>query len=155
MEMAMNAKGNSVVLTSRFLLIACILTGMPAMALACCPDDGQGAPKTVGTTGLGDANPPGVDLAKDTYWRVYEFERDGIRYFQINDATGKVRAATGRIADTFWVMPIGSDADRVYLPQDALPSGRVRVLYQGRDVEIVLIEGEARPRWIVRARSTR
>lgn len=151
----MNAKGNPTILISRFLLGACVLTGVPSMALACCPDDGQGSPKTAGTTGLGDINPPGKDLAPDPAWRVYEFERDGVRYYQINDAAGRVRAATGRIADTFWVMPIGSDADRVYLADDAIPAGRSRVLYQGRDVEVVLMEGQAKPHWIVRPRSSR
>lgn len=151
----MNVKGNPTILMSRFLFGTFVLMGMPSMALACCPDDGQGTPKTVGTTGLGETNPPGNDLATDPSWRVYEFERDGVRYYQINDATGRVRAATGRIADTFWIMPIGSDADRVYLPQDVAPTGRSRVLYQGRDVEVVLIEGDTKPRWIVRPRSSR
>jgi hypothetical protein len=102
---------------------------------------------------LGDAYPQSVDLASDPQWQIYEFERDGVRYVQINDVNGKVRAAAGRIAGTFWVMPIGNDADRVSLSDDALPTGRGRVLYRGRDVEVLLFEYEARPRWVIRTPS--
>lgn len=147
--MNVNAKHN--VSTWYALLTAGVLLGLPSLTWACCPSDGQTAPKAA--TGLGDAYPPAMDLASDPQWQIYEFERDGVRYVQINDANGAVRAAAGRIAGTFWVMPIGSDADRVSLPDDALPTGRARVLYRGRDVEVVLFEDEARPRWMIRTPS--
>ena len=148
----MNVNGKRNVSTWHALLAAGALLGLPALGWAsCCPSDGHTAPKAA--TGLGDAYPPGVDLASDPQWQVYEFERDGVRYVQINEANGKVRAAAGRIAGTFWVMPIGDDADRVSLPDDALPAGRARVLYRGRDVEVVLFEDEARPRWVIRTPS--
>lgn len=134
------------------LLLAGALMGLPALSWACCPSDGHTAPKAA-ATGLGDAYPPSADLASDPQWQVYEFERDGVGYVQINDANGRVRAAAGRIAGTFWVMPMGSDADRVSLPDDALPTGRARVLYRGRDVEVVLFEDEVRPRWVIRTPS--
>jgi hypothetical protein len=151
METDMNVNGKRNVSMRHTLLIAGALLALPSLSWACCPDDGQGAPKAA--TGLGHAYPPSVDLASDPQWQVYEFERDGVRYVQINDANGKVRAAAGRIAGTFWVMPIGNDADRVSLPEHALPTGRARVLYRGRDVEVVLIEGEARPGWVIRTPS--
>ncbi|MFZ5637045.1 MAG: hypothetical protein ACOY82_10745 [Pseudomonadota bacterium] len=147
----MNVNGKRNLSTRYALLLAGALLGLPSLSWACCPSDGQTAPKAA--TGLGDAYPPAMDLASDPQWQIYEFERDGVRYVQINDANGAVRAAAGRIAGTFWVMPIGSDADRVSLPDDALPSGRARVLYRGRDVEVVLIEGEAGPRWMIRTSS--
>ncbi|MCW1777265.1 hypothetical protein NB693_23345 [Pantoea ananatis] len=34
--------------------------------------------------------------------------RDGVTYLQINDATGVVRAAVGRINETLWVLPMGT-----------------------------------------------
>lgn len=145
----MKVKGTNGFLATHAILLACASIVVPSVALACCPDDGQTTPKAA--TGLGDAFPPSTNLSTDPSWRVYEFERDGVRYVQINDAIGNVRAAAGMISGTSWVMPIGSDADRVFLLNDLLPSGRARVLYQGRDVEVVLIEGQSRPRWIVRA----
>lgn len=149
METEMNVNSKRNVSTWYVLLVTSILLGLPTLSWACCPSDGQGAPKK-SAIGLGEAYPPSVDLASDPQWQVYEFERDGVRYVQINDLNGKVRAATGRIAGTFWVMPIGSDADRVSLPDDALPTGQSRVLYRSHDVEVVLFEDESRPRWVIR-----
>ena len=130
-------------------LLAGVMIVLPSLSWACCPDDGQGAPKAV--TGLGTSLPSSIDLAPDPAWQVFEFERDGIRYVQINDATGKVRAAAGRIGGTFWVMPIGSDVDRVSVPGSAMLSGRLRVLYRASDVEVVLIESSGASRWLIRA----
>ena len=147
----MNVNGKRNVSTRYALLVAAPWLGLPLLGWTFSPWNGKTAPKAA--TGLGDAYPPGADLASDPQWQVYEFERDGVRYVQINEANGTVRAAAGRIAGIFWVMPIGDDADRVSLPDDALPTGRARVLYRGRDVEVVLFEDEARPRWVIRTPS--
>lgn len=113
----------------------------------CCPTGG-GAPKAA--SGLGQSAPPAPDLAVDPEWQVYEFERAGVRYTQVNDSTGKVRAAVGRIDDVFWVMPIGGDADRVSV--DALPvsSSQRKVLYRTNDVEVVLHRTATGDYWEVR-----
>jgi hypothetical protein len=124
-------------------LLAC-----PTLAWACCPDDGQGAPKAA--SGLGEALPPAPDLAADPAWAVYEFERGGIRYLQINDATGQVRAAAGRIGDALWVLPIGSSPDRLALPGDALPAGSPRLLYRSAEIEVLLIDTATGPHWLLR-----
>jgi hypothetical protein len=108
----------------------------PAAAKCGCPDDGHGKPKL--ETGLGEAFPQAPDLAPDRAWQVYEFERDGIRYVQINDAYGRVRAAVGRIDDTFWVMPIGKDADRVNAYGNGRSIGQTKVLVRNGDLEVVL-----------------
>lgn len=81
-----------------------------AMAQACCPGDGH---TIAATTGLGQSMPPATNLAVDPAWRVYAFERDGVQYLQVNDANGVVRAAIGRISETTWVMPVGTDANRI------------------------------------------
>jgi hypothetical protein len=121
----------------------------PTMAWACCPDDGKTSPKA--DRGLGESVPSAPDLAADAAWQIYEFERDGIRYTQVNDSTGAVRAAVGRIGETAWVLPIGRDADRVLLPGDALPAGNARVLLRSKEVEVVLIESGTTQHWWVRA----
>ncbi len=74
-----------------------------------------------------------------------------VRYTQINDSAGHVRAAVGRIAGTAWVLPIGRDADRVRLHGDALPAGNARVLLRSKEVEVVLIENGTTQYWWVRA----
>jgi hypothetical protein len=134
------------------LLIAGLLASVPSLSWACCPSDGHTAPRAA--TGLGQSSPPSVDLAPDPAWAVYELEYKGIRYVQIDDANGIPRAAAGRIGTTFWGLPVGSDPGRLSLPGDAVPAGRQRLLYRGNDVEVILIEGAAQPRWLIRPPST-
>ncbi|TXI44099.1 MAG: hypothetical protein E6Q50_18160 [Lysobacter sp.] len=118
---------------------------------ACCPSDGNTSPKAA--RGLGESTPTAPDLAADPAWRIYEFERDGVRYTQVNDNLGAVRAAVGRIGETAWVLPIGRDADRVLLPGDAVPAGNARVLLRSKEVEVVLIDNGTTQYWRVRALS--
>lgn len=127
--------------------------GAPGAYAKCgCPSDGAGAPAA--KSGLGQEFPVAQDLAADATWQVYEFQRDGIRYTQINDQYGNVRAAVGRIGDTFWTMPIGTDADRVTIQGDAEPVGVPRVLFRSEEVEVVLYQDGDTQRWQVRAPST-
>ncbi len=126
------------------------LTASPFVSAQCgCAGDGHGAPKAA--TGLGQEFPQAPDLSADAAWQVYEFERDGIRYVQVNDRSGAVRAAAGRIGETFWAMPIGSDADRVAVQGDAAPMGTPQLLFRSSDVEVVLYRDGTRQRWLIRA----
>ena len=129
-------------------LIAAFAFSPVASAKCGCPDDGDWIQKS--SRGLGESRPDAADLAADPAWEVYKFEGSGIEYFQVNDRSGVVHAATGRIGDLVWAMPLGVDADRVAVPGDALPSGTPRVLYRGRDVEIVLYQDGVKQRWLVR-----
>ena len=131
---------------SAALFVASVLMSSQVLA-QCCPGGG-GAPKAA--SGLGQSFPSATDLAADPQWQVYEFERGGIRYTQINDSAGKVRAAVGRVDDVLWVMPIGGDADRVSV--DALPvvSGQRKVLYSTNEVEVILHRTATGDYWEVR-----
>ncbi len=121
----------------------------PTAAAKCgCPGDGVGAPAAA--SGLGQAFPSATDLAPSPAWSVYEFEREGIRYTQINDSSGNVRAAVGRIGDTLWTMPIGTDADRVATQGTAVPAGTPTVLFRSSEVEVVLYLHGAQQNWVVR-----
>ncbi|WP_017913849.1 hypothetical protein [Xanthomonas sp. SHU 166] len=108
-----------------------------AQAQSCCPSGGHGV---VGK-GLGESVPKALNLATDSAWRVYEFSRDGVNYLQINDASGVVRAAVGRIGKTLWVLPMGSDVGRVSLT--ASPAVPSRVIYRTADV-VVRLRSDAR-----------
>lgn len=81
---------------------------------------------------------------------VYGFQRDGVDYFQINDANGVVHAAIGAIDGTYWTLPLGVDADRVVLPGDTGPSGTGRTLYVSNDIEIVLHQSTNGTYWVIR-----
>ena len=102
------------------------------------------------TSGLGEAIPDAVDLANDPAWQVYEFERDGIRYLQINDATNGTRVAIGQIGATVWVLPIGHDADRVLIRNDAQAPVTGRIVYRDDTVEIVYYRQSNQDRWAIR-----
>jgi hypothetical protein len=128
-------------------LVVCALIASPLVKAQCCPSGGVGTPTS--TTGLGQSIPIATDVAIDPSWQVYEFERDGVRYVQINDQSGTVRAAAGRIDGIFWVLPIGSDADRVSLPGQPAPSIQGRTLYRSNDVEVVLYRSSDGDRWMI------
>ncbi|WP_237715463.1 hypothetical protein, partial [Xanthomonas phaseoli] len=95
------------------------------------------------TTGLGERSPSAAaNLTLDPAWPIYEFQRDGVTYLQINDASGGVRAVVARIDNAMWVLPMGKDADRVSVPSantlwgsptsaaNAEPSANARMIYR-------------------------
>ncbi|MCW0399273.1 hypothetical protein ACQHIH_21875 (plasmid) [Xanthomonas sontii] len=115
-----------------------------AQAQSCCPSGGHGVPAA---TGLGESAPRAANLATDSTWRIYEFQRDGVNYLQINDATGVVRAAVGRINKTLWVLPMGKDVARVTL--SVTPASPARVVYQTRDFVVWVRSDAAGDAWVV------
>ncbi len=118
----------------------------------CCPNDGNGKPLRA-TSGLGEQFPVAQNLSADTSWNVYEFERDGLRYLQINDSFGGLRALVGRAGNTFFVVPGGSDLNRVSIgsvPAGAAPGSTGILVYRGADVEVqhyLSLEGDA---WLIK-----
>jgi hypothetical protein len=102
----------------------------PTIVHACCPSGGNTSPKAA--SGLGEEYPVAADLAADPNWGVYQFQRDGIDYVQVNDSTGTVRAVVGKIADTAWVLPLGTDVDRV----STTPTAGGTVVYSGEGIEV-------------------
>jgi hypothetical protein len=135
-------------IASAATLLAMIFISPLAHAKCGCPSDGRDKPSAA--TGLGEAMPKASDLAGDPAWQVYEFQRDGIRYLQINDAANSARAAIGQIGATAWVLPIGRDADRVTIQADASPTTAGRVVYRDDMVEVMYVRQSNQERWIVR-----
>lgn len=130
----------------RIALAGMLLAGAGA-AQACCPDGGHGAPAA--SAGLGESLPKARNLASDPAWRIYEFQRDGVTYLQINDVAGKVRAAVGRINDTLWVLPMGADVARVRLPAKAA-SAPGTVVYQTSGFVVRVVPGSGGNAWDIR-----
>ncbi len=130
---------------STVLLLATMFTSQHAHAQA---SDGRDNPST--GTGLGTPMPSAVDVSGDPAWQVYAFERDGIRYLQINDIAYTPRAAIGRIGPTAWVLPIGLDADRVTIDEEALPPPTSRIVYRDESIEVVHYRVSGLDYWIVR-----
>jgi hypothetical protein len=64
-------------------------------------------------TGLGQAWPNATDVSASPHYHVYVFVRDGIRYVQVNDLNGTVRAAVALADNVVLVLPVGVDAQYV------------------------------------------
>ncbi|MCW0398749.1 hypothetical protein NG829_08365 [Xanthomonas sacchari] len=111
----------------------------------CCPSGGT-APPLKAKTGLGEAAPAAANLSADPAWKIYQFERDGVSYLQINDIDGRVRAAVGRVGDTAWVMPVGVDADRVTVSTSSMGGA---VAYNSDDFVVRVVSGTDKLSWIV------
>ena len=62
------------------------------------------------STGLGQSWPNTTDVSASPHYHVYLFARDGIRYIQVNDSSGKVRAAFATANQVIFALPIGADA---------------------------------------------
>jgi hypothetical protein len=126
---------------------------MPAYAGACCPSGGNGSALT-SATGLGESDPAAVNVSTDPSWAVYQFERDGVHYTQINDANGVVRAAIGNIGLTAWVLPLGRDVDRVRLPGDRIPQGVRVTIFKSPEVEVTAVKTTTGIYWVVSTTET-
>lgn len=108
----------------------------------CCPSGGTGLPAS---KGLGESAPAAQNLSIDPAWSVYQFERDGIAYLQINDVQGRVRVAVARAGDTAWVMPMGIDVDKVSISSSSVLG---TVVYDSEDFVVRFVSGSS-PSWIV------
>lgn len=131
---------------STTLLLATAFSAPHVLAQA---SDGRDNPSA--RTGLGAPMPGAVNLSRDPEWQVYVFERDGIRYLQINDGAYRPRAAIGQIGPTAWVLPIGQDADRVTIHPDTQPLATGRIVYRDEDVLLVHQRLSNQDRWIVQS----
>ena len=93
------------------------------------------------STGLGQSWPNATDVSASPHWHVYVFERNGIRYVQINDLGGKVRAAFAASNGNFLVLPVGADAAHVATPQEPQTSAaraKGEVVYHDASVNVLV-----------------
>ncbi|WP_045758350.1 hypothetical protein [Xanthomonas albilineans] len=120
------------------------------VAHACCPDGGHRAPGPT-TVGLGESLPNTRNLSLDPAWRIYEFQRDGVTYLQINDLTGKVRAAVGNVSGALWVLPMGADVSRVSLPTKGSEAKGTLLVGQTSTFIVRVIPGSRSNKWEITA----
>lgn len=115
-------------------------TGLLAVTLASTSAMAAGV---AGSTGLGQSWPNATDVSASPHWHVYVFERDGIRYIQINDLGGNVRAAFAASSGNFLGLPIGVDASRLATPQQPLaaPARTTggEIVYQDGSVKVLVL----------------
>ena len=100
---------------SRFHAIAAALLAVGLSGMAQATD----AP----SSGLGQAWPNATDVSANPHWHVYVFEKDGVRYVQVNDTNGGVRGAIATAGSQVLVLPIGEDSQNVTTSTTPTSSG--------------------------------
>jgi hypothetical protein len=126
MQHAFNRRAGRLLITG----LAAMLLGTSAMAAGPLP-----------SSGLGQSWPNATDVSASPHWHVYVFERNGVRYVQINDLGGKVRAAFAASNGNFLALPVGVDASRLATPQEPLPatgSTQGDVVYQDDSTKVLV-----------------
>jgi hypothetical protein len=79
---------------------------------------------------LGKAWPNAQDVSVNPNWHVYAFERGGVRYIQINDRHGVVHAAIGLVGNAAFALPMGVDAQRVFVTSTSGIGTTSEVIYR-------------------------
>lgn len=126
MQHTLNRRGGRVVIAG----LLAMLLGANAIAADRLP-----------SSGLGQSWPNATDVSASPHWHVYVFERNGVRYVQINDLSGKVRAAFATSNGNFLALPVGVDAARLATPQEPLPAiGNTQgeVVYQDATTKVLV-----------------
>lgn len=104
----------------RYVLIAGLSTFLAGTAAAATP----------AVTGLGQAWPNATDVSISSGFHVYRFDKQGVRYVQINDANGTVRGAVALIGDQALDLPVGVDANRWTVAEAPVASTGGETVYQ-------------------------
>jgi hypothetical protein len=117
-------------LSSKTLAMTLLVTMLPASVFASEPP----------STGLGQAWPNAADVSASPHYHVYVFQRDGIRYLQINDLDGTVLAAVAVANNEALVLPVGVDAQYVTVSQvnseSAKASANAQTLYRDGTTQV-------------------
>lgn len=90
-------------------------------------------------TGLGQSWPNATDVSTSPNYHVYVFQRGSLKYIQVNDAGGTVRAAIVRTPTSLLGSPVGVDAANVATPDEpmAAPASTVgETVYKDDAVQV-------------------
>jgi hypothetical protein len=104
-----------------------------SMALLGC---GTAAAQTLPTTGLGQSWPNAPDVSASPHYHAYRFEKQGVRYVQINDVNGTVRGAVAYIGGEVLYLPIGSDASHWVTATDPATPAPGETVYQDESMTV-------------------
>lgn len=86
------------------------------------------------SSGLGQSWPNATDISTTPHWHVYAFQKDGIRYIQVNDLNGGVQAAIATAGGQILVLPIGLNSQ--YVKVANLPGTSGEAVYKDDQVAI-------------------
>jgi hypothetical protein len=88
------------------------------------------------STGLGQSWPNAADVSTSPHYHVYVFHKDGIRYFQVNDLNGNVRAAVAVANGVVLTLPIGLDAGDVTHSPTSPTSNASETVYNDKSMTL-------------------
>ena len=88
------------------------------------------------SSGLGQAWPNATDVSANPHWHVYVFQKDGIRYVQVNDLNGGVHGAIATAGGQVLVLPIGRDSQNVTTATSTTTSSSSETVYSDSQVTI-------------------
>jgi hypothetical protein len=111
------------------------------MVLVACGTLSAMADDGLPSSGLGQSWPNATDVSTSPHWHVYVFQRNGVRYIQVNDRGGRVRSAFAASSGHFLALPVGADAAQVATPDEPLPlpaSTPGEVVYQDATVKVLV-----------------
>jgi hypothetical protein len=97
---------------------------------------GTAAATTLSGTGLGQSWPNAADLSASPNFHAYRFEKQGVRYVQINDANGNVRGAVAYIDGQVLDLPIGVDASHWVVATDPAAPVTGETVYQDQSMTV-------------------
>jgi len=130
-----------------------LAAAISALAVLTTLSAASAASQTATAADLGRTAPRTANLSLSPSWRAYAFDRDGVRYIQINDAAGTVHAAFATQGGGYLVLPLGTDAERVIVPPsaNALAAGSGELIYKDGAVQVELLQDtNGVGYWIVR-----
>jgi hypothetical protein len=87
-------------------------------------------------TGLGQAWPDAPDVSVSPGFHVYRFDKQGVRYVQINDRNGTVRGAMAYIAGQTLELPIGVDASHWGVAEEPASATSGVTVYKDDDMTV-------------------
>ncbi|HEU4669943.1 MAG TPA: hypothetical protein VFR91_04520 [Dyella sp.] len=88
------------------------------------------------SSGLGQSWPNATDVSANPHWHVYVFEKDGIRYVQVNDLNGGVHGAIATAGGQVLVLPIGRDSQNVSTATATSGTTSTQTVYSDSQVTI-------------------
>lgn len=107
---------------------------------------------------LGEAWPATKNVSAAPGWYAYVIVRDGVKYIQLNDAAGAVRAVIATQNGQFLVLPMGTDAERVSTPQSPLvmaDAGPAITVYRDSSVQITAAtDSHGGVLWVVKQKTS-
>lgn len=90
---------------------------------------GTAAAATPAVTGLGQAWPNAADISASPHFHVYAFQKQGVRFLQINDTNGTVRGAIAYADGQMLELPLGQDAEHWLVTDDAATPASGETVY--------------------------